>query len=157
VRDRAHLPREREEEPLPPEQGPAVDLLQLQRSAGNRAVAAMLSRQPTEEKAATMTAGLGDDIGVIPLDSFSWGSTGNPGSTGAIGHQEVHEVSISFSHNPASAAIARAVSEGTPIENAFISTSTTTVDFTDVLLTGYQDGDRGSTVTLNFASMKLRK
>jgi hypothetical protein len=156
VRERERLAREPEEEPLPREQKPAVDLLHLQRSAGNRAVAAMLSRQPTEEKAATMTAGLGDEIGVIPIDSFSWGSPGNPGNVGK-GHSEVHEVSISFGLNAAAAAVGQAAAEGKPIPAAFISTQKMTIDFTDVLLTNYSQDDRGITVTLNFNGMKFRE
>jgi hypothetical protein len=51
-----------------PEQ-PLHDVLALQRSAGNQAVSAMLSRQPTQtEAAATATV---SKLGVIPLLSFS--------------------------------------------------------------------------------------
>ena len=155
MRARGDLPREPEE--LAPETvRPAeTGVLELQRAAGNRAVAAMLARQPTEEKAATMTAGLGDDIGVIPIDSFSWGSAGNPGNVGK-GKAEVHEVSITFSPSPASARVAQAANDGTPIKAAFISTSAMTVDFSDVVLNGYSENDRGSSVTLNFAGMKFR-
>jgi hypothetical protein len=156
VRERDLLPREPEEEPLQREQEPVSDVLQLQRSAGNRAVAAMLARQPTEETAATMTAGLGDEIGVIPIDSFGWGTSGGSGSTGK-GHSEEHEVSISFGLNAAASAISQAVSEGRHIPAAFISTQKMTIDFADVLLSGYSQNDRGITVTLNFTDMKLRE
>jgi hypothetical protein len=155
VREREHLPREPEEEPLPREPEVGAGVLELQRMVGNRAVAAMLSRQPTEEKAATMTAGLGDDIGVIPLDSYSWGPAGNPGSVGK-GKSEVHEVMITFGPNAASAAVARAAVAGTPIPAAFISTQSATVDLTDVIISGYSESDHGSSVTLNFAGMKFR-
>lgn len=156
MREREPLPREPEEQPLAREGEPATGVLQLQRLVGNRAVSAMLARAPTEEKAATMTAGLGDDIGVIPIDSFGWGPSGNPGTTGGKGHGDVREVSISFTHNAASAAIAQAANDGRPIKQAFISTSTSTIDFFDVVLGGYSDADHGTTVTLNFASMKFR-
>lgn len=156
MREHERLPREPEEEPLAREQEPVTGVLQLQRLVGNRAVSEMLARAPTEEKAATMTAGLGDEIGVIPIDSFSWGSTGTPRSAGT-GHAEVHEVSIVFSLNAASPAIAQAAADGRPIPNAFVSTTSMTVDFTDVLLTAYQEHERGTTVTLNFASMQFRK
>ena len=57
-------------------------MLDLQRSAGNRAVSAMLARDPTDagaaeatpmkdEKGATATLGLGDGI-VIPIDSYTF-------------------------------------------------------------------------------------
>ena len=58
-------------------------MLDLQRTAGNRAVSALLARQPApadagpepadSRKAATMTVGLGpDDEFVIPIDSMQW-------------------------------------------------------------------------------------
>jgi hypothetical protein len=131
-------------------------VLELQRAVGNRAVAAMLSRQPTEEKGVTMTAGLGDEIGVIPLDSYSWGPGGTPGNVGK-GQSEVHEATISFGPNPASAAVARAAVNATPIPAAFISTQSATVDLADVVISSYSENDRGSSVTLNFTSMKFRK
>jgi hypothetical protein len=157
VKDYERRPRDPEEEPLARESEPVADVLQLQRSAGNRAVSSLLARQPSaeKEKAATMTAGLGDDIGVIPIDSFGWGSTGSPGNTGK-GHSEVHEVSITCGLNAAAAAIHQAAAEGRPIPAAFISTQKMTIDFTDVLLSGYSESEQGLTVTLNFASMKLR-
>ena len=155
MREREPLPREPEAQPLPREPEPGAGVLELQRRVGNRAVSAMLARQPTEEKAATMTAGLGDDIGVIPIDSFAWGSTGTPGSTGK-GHEEVHEVSITFGLNAASPAISQAAAEGRPIPAAFISTQKVTIDFTDVLLSNYSQNERSISVTLNFAGMKLR-
>jgi hypothetical protein len=158
VRDREPLPRELEEEPPEALRPAELGVLELQRMAGNRAVSAMLSRQPTEEKAATATAGLGDDIGVIPIDSFSWGSGGGPGgSGGGAGKSETHELSIMFTLNAATPAIAQAAAQGTPIPAAFLSTQSMTIDLTDVLLTGYSQNDRGVSVTLNFASMKLRK
>ena len=156
MRERDRLPPEPEEQPLPREPEPPGGVLELQRMVGNRAVSAMLSRQPTEEKAATMTAGLGDEIGVIPIDSFGWGATGNPGSTGGKGHSEVHEVSISFGLNAAASAVSQYAAEGRHIPAAFVSTQKATIDFTDVILTNYSQNDRGITVTLNFADMKLR-
>jgi len=156
VRDRERLPQEPEEKPPEALRPPESGVLALQRLVGNRAVAAMLSRQPTEEKAATMTAGLGDEIGVIPLDSYSWGPAGNPGTVGK-GKSEVHEVMITFGPNAASVAVARAAVAGTPIPAAFISTQSMTVDLSDVLISGYSENDRGSSVTLNFAGMKFRK
>jgi hypothetical protein len=156
VREREQLPREPEEEPLEALRPAASGVLELQRMAGNRAVSAMLSRQPTEEKAATMTAGLGDEIGVIPIDSFGWGSSGSHGS-GAPGHSEVHEVSISFGINAAAPAIAQAAADGRNIAAAFISTSKATMDFTDVVLTVASQNERGMSVTMNFADVKFRQ
>jgi hypothetical protein len=158
VRDYERLPRDPEEEPLARESEPVADVLQLQRSAGNRAVSSLLARQPSaeKEKAATMTAGLGDDIGVIPIDSFGWGQSAG-GAGAATGKADVHEVSISFEVNAAAPAIAQAVAAGTPIPAAFVSTQKQTIDFTDVLLANFTQNDRGITVTLNFKSMKIRE
>ena len=157
MREREELTRE-PEELAPDAVRPAESgVLELQRLVGNQAVSAMLARQPTEEKAATATAGLGDDIGVIPLESFSWGRGGGPETSGAKGKSETRDVSIMFTLNAATPAIANAVAVGTPIPKAFISTQTMTVDFTDVVLTAYQQSERSVSVTLNFADMKLRQ
>ena len=64
-------------------------MLGLQRAAGNRAVSALLARQPTptdsgtkakKDKAATSTLGLGEEIGVIPLDSANLGQADRDGN-----------------------------------------------------------------------------
>ena len=158
MREYERPPREPEEEPLAHESEPVADVLQLQRSAGNRAVSSLLARQPSaeKEKAATMTAGLGDDIGVIPIDSFGWGQSG-VGAGAAAGNSEMHEVTIMFEVNAAAPAVAQAVAKGTPIPAAFVSTQKQTIDFADVLLTGYSENERGISVTLNFTSMKIRE
>jgi hypothetical protein len=140
----------------------AADVLALQRTAGNHAVSRMLARQPSpkEDRAATMTAGLGDDIGVIPIDAFGW-PAGNPGAVGS-GESTVHEVTISFESNAAAPAIAQYVAQGRPIPKAFISTQKVTFDLTDVVLSNYQESGHGTsrdgtiTVTLNFAGIELR-
>ena len=59
-------------------------------------------------------------------------------------------------------AIAQAAVNGEFIGKAFVSTQKMTVDFDDVVLTGYNqhgDGGPGTTynVTLNFASMNIRQ
>ena len=162
---------DRHDEPRPPEPSPADALLGLQRSAGNRAVGALLSRQPSptapktppaqEDRAATMTAGLGDNIGVIPIDTFSWGETGLT-TTPVAGKSSFKEITIGFGPNAAVPAIAQAAVNGEYIGKAFVSTQKMTVDFDDVVLTSYHqngDGGPGTTynVTLNFASMIIRQ
>jgi hypothetical protein len=157
VRAREDLPREPEELAPQPVRPAETGVLELQRLVGNHAVSAMLARQPTEEKAATATAGLGDEIGVIPLESFSWGTGGSPGGTsGGPGHFETHEVSIQFPLNATVPAIAEAVAKGTPIAAGFISTQSMTVDLTDIMLSSFHQSERSVSVTLNFASVKLR-
>lgn len=157
MRAREDLPREPEE--LEPETvRPAeTGVLELQRAVGNRAVTAMLARQPTEEKASEATAGLGDEIGVIPLESVSWGTGSPSGATGGAGHFETREAWIQFTLNAAAPAIAQAAATGTVIPKGFISTRSMTVDLADVLLSGYQQSERSVSVQLSFTSMKLRK
>lgn len=86
------VPR-REPEPI------AAELLALQRTAGNRAVTAMLGRdakappKPKDDKAApAKPAGpyaAIEGVGVVPLESFQWGTRG-PGGRGRALVTEVH-------------------------------------------------------------------
>jgi hypothetical protein len=157
------------EQARPPEPSPADAVLDLQRSAGNRAVGAMLARQPaptapksSRERAATMTAGLGEKLGVIPIDSFSWGQSGPPPIASDGATRGYTEVTVNYGPNPIAAEIARAAMEGDNIGDAFVSTQTMTVDFDDVVLTDYRQHGEGTpdvtySVTLNFASMHFRE
>jgi hypothetical protein len=165
VRDRERdrrLPREAEE--APPEPEPAADVIALQRAFGNRAVSSLLARQPAppaSERAATMTAGLGEDIGVIPIDSYAWVSGGGPGAAGAAQEAMHREIAITFTPNPAAAAIQQAAVDGKSIKEAFISTTKVTISLTDVYLSGYQVHEGGSgeqliTVTLNFSGVEFK-
>ena len=146
---RQHEPpeRRRQEEERGERRGPEppaeAAVLGLQRAAGNRAVSALLARQPapadsrvppTAERGATMTLGLGDDIGVIPLDSASWGD-----SRGG----ELHELHVSFVNNPAVPKIQQAALNGTPIPSVFFSTTGSTSTMTEVLVTNISMNDSG--------------
>ena len=121
VRDREHETRRSQEAP---ERGPepiAAELLALQRSAGNRAVAAMLARdtktppKPKEDKAAppkptgphVTIAG----IGLIPLESFQWGSHQGAGGHGG-GQPQVTEMQFSSKIGPHSNDLFRATLSG---------------------------------------------
>ena len=145
----------------------------MQRSAGNRAVGAMLARQPgptapkappkDEDRAATMTAGLGDEIGVIPIDSFAW-ADGHVGPAGRAGDAGPRELTIEFGPNPVVPQIAHAGTAGKFIGKAFVSTQTVTFDLDDTILTGFRQSGNGSdghattySVTLNFASLQIRQ
>ena len=114
----ARRPREapeREPEPI------AAELLALQRSAGNRAVAAILARdakappKPKEDKAAPpKPAGphvMIDGIGVIPLESFQWGSQRGPGGHGG-GQPQATEMQLSSKIGPHSTDLFRATLSG---------------------------------------------
>ena len=118
-------------------------MLDLQRTAGNHAVSALLARQPApadsrappaEERGSTMTLGLGDDIGVIPLDSASWGD-----SRGG----ELHELRVSFVNNPAVPKIQQTALRGTSIPSVFFSTTGITSTMTEVVLTTISMNDSG--------------
>ena len=136
-------------------------ILGLQRSAGNQAVSALLARQPapadsrealpTTERGATMTLGLGDDIGVIPLDSASWGE---------FRKGEVHDLHVSFLDNPAVAQIQQAALRGAPIPEGFYSTTGAMARMKDILVSAvsFDEGSSGKSIvslTVNFASMKV--
>jgi type VI protein secretion system component Hcp len=106
---------ERELEPV------AAELLALQRSAGNRAVAAMLARdtkappKPKADKAAppkpTGPHVMIEGIGVIPLESFQWGSHHGPGGHGG-GQPQVTEMQFSSKIGPHSNDLFRATLSG---------------------------------------------
>jgi len=121
VRDREHETRRSQEAP---ERGPepiAAELLALQRSAGNRAVAAMLARdtktpqKPKEDKAAppkpTGPHVTIEGIGVIPLESFQWGSHQGAGGHGG-GQPQVTEMHFSSKIGPHSNDLFRATLSG---------------------------------------------
>jgi hypothetical protein len=111
-------------------------VLQLQRSAGNRAVSALLARQPApadagpkpadSRKAATMTVGLGeDDEFVIPVDSMQW--------------QGEKLLIVSFgADNPATSDLQRASIGGRRFETGFASARTLMSRLTGVTIQGIQ-------------------
>ena len=122
--DREHDPRRSQEAPRrEPEPVPA-QLLALQRSAGNRAVAAMLARdakappKPKDDKAPpAKPAGpyvTIDGIGAIPVASFQWGSNRGPGGSGGHGgdQPQVSEIQFSSKIGPHSTDLFRATLSG---------------------------------------------
>ena len=150
----AHDPPAREGEPLPAE----AAVLGLQRAAGNRAVSALLARQPTptdggakpkQEKAATSTLGLGEEIGVIPLDSASLGQADRDG--------HVHDLNVMFVNNPAVSKIQEAMLRGKPIPEGFYSSTSMKLTLGNIVITSMtfsDDPEGGQTValSLNFTS-----
>ena len=107
--DSAATPRN--PEPLPVES----TVLGLQRAAGNRAVSSLLARQPspTRQRASTSTLGLGDEIGVIPLDSANVGQGDRDGT--------VHEITVTFVGNALVPKLHEMHLKSTPIEDGFFS------------------------------------
>lgn len=119
--------------PREPERPPAEStVLQLQRTAGNRAVSALLARQPApadtapkpadSKKAAQMTVGLGaDDEFVIPVDTIQW--------------QYEKAVTVSFgAGNPAVSDLYLAWEQGRRFATGFVSTRGQMARLTDVTI-----------------------
>lgn len=145
----------REAEPLPAESA----VLGLQRSAGNQAVSALLGRQPTptdsgakpKERAATSTLGLGEEIGVIPLDSASLGQADQDGN--------LHDLHVTFVNNPAVPQIQQAMLSGRPIPEGFYSSTSMKLLLKSIVITSmtFQDheGDQVVSVSINFTASKF--
>jgi hypothetical protein len=151
---------ERAPEPLPAEAG----VLGLQRAAGNRAVSALLARQPSPtapdtkpvemgRRAATSTLGLGDEIGVIPLESASLGQADRDGN--------VHDLSAVFVSNPAVPKIQEAMLKGKPIPEGFYSSTSMKLSLADIVITSVDvsddaaEGEQIVSMAINFSSMKF--
>jgi hypothetical protein len=155
----AHDPPPRDAEPLPAE----ATVLGLQRAAGNRAVSAMLARQPApadsgpkprQDRAATSTVGLGEEIGVIPLDSATLGQADRDGN--------VHDLHVSFVNNPAVAKIQQAMLTAKPIPEGFYSSTSMKLTLANIVITSmtFSDGPDGEqlvSLSLNFSSSAFEK
>ena len=142
----------RDPEPLPAE----AMVLGLQRTAGNRAVSSLLARQPSpaKERAATSTLGLGDEIGVIPLDSASLGQADRDGN--------VHDLNVTFVDNPALPKIQEAMLKSKPIPEGFYSSTSMKLTLTNIVITSMtfsEDPEGGQVVALglNFSSVQHEK
>ena len=161
-RPAAHDPPPREAEPLPAE----AAVLGLQRAAGNRAVSALLARQPSptapeakppkqESKAATSTLGLGDELGVIPLEWASFVEADPDGN--------VHELNASFVDNPAVPKIQAAMLHGKAIPEGFYSSTSMKVSLEDILITSMvSSSDPGAdeqiySISLHFMESKFER
>ena len=135
----------RDTEPLPAE----AAVLGLQRAAGNRAVSGLLARQPRQDRAATSTVGLGEEIGVIPLDSASLGTADRDGN--------VHDLNVTFVNNPALPKIQEAMLKSKPIPEGFYSTTSMKLVLSNVMITSmtFSDDHEGGQIVslgLNFSS-----
>ena len=120
------------DETRPPEEPVSESVLALQRAAGNRAVSALLARQPEtgggagtavpvkEERGSSVTVGLGDGI-VIPLESYHW-------------DLKASELSVMFIDNPGSSELAQANVQGKHFATGFLSTLGLKSDMTDVMV-----------------------
>lgn len=104
----------------------AARVLELQRSAGNQAVLALLARAPKGGKPAPAkpapaetprgTHAVVEGVGTIPLLSYQWGVGRGVtvGGTHGEGHPQVNELVITSELGEHSAALARAATDGRP-------------------------------------------
>jgi len=127
----------------------------LQRTSGNRAVGALLRRQPGDTTraearkvgAVSSTIVMDDPIGVLPLLGFS-------PATGSTVHVEVPSTSLDSD-------LWRYMVQGKKLEHVTISTAKFNLELDDVLITSFDrsdsDGDAVVHLTLNFASQHLKQ
>jgi hypothetical protein len=133
----------------PAEPAPADNILALQRIAGNRAVSGLLARdgnknepKDEEEKGSTQTLGLGDEFGVIPLESANW-------------ELKRSELTVLFVENPLVSKLMEAHAKGKNFASVFLSTQRTMSRMASVYLSGVNTSNdpgrrRLVTMTLNF-------
>ncbi len=140
----------REPEPLPAE----ATVLGLQRTAGNRAVSSLLARQPGpgQRKPSTSTLGLGEDIGVIPLESANLGRADQDGN--------VHEITVIFVGNDLVPKLNEMFLKGAPVEEGFYSSTAMKLTLKGIMISGMtvtEDREHGGEIvslTLNCTSVQ---
>jgi hypothetical protein len=113
---------------------PIHDVLALQRSAGNQAVAAMLAREPETQQAGHVTL---TNIGKIPVHSF-WRSSA-PGRGDRDAATELCFVSKIGAH---STKLTQAMSSGTPVDGD-IDVKALKVKITNAFVSHYQVAGEG--------------
>ena len=140
----------REPEPLPAE----ATVLGLQRTAGNRAVSSLLARQPGpgQRKPSTSTLGLGEDIGVIPLESANLGRADQDGN--------LHEITVIFVGNDLVPKLNEMFLKGAAIEEGFYSSTAMKLTLKGIMISGMtvtEDREHGGelvSLTLNCTSIQ---
>ena len=171
--DREHEARRSREAPEREPEPIAAELLALQRSAGNRAVAAMLARdakappKPKEDKAAPpKPAGPHvtiDGIGVIALESFQWGSHRGPGGHGG-GQPQVTEMQFTSKIGPHSNDLFRATLSGEARDAEIVyptKDGELRIKLRGAMVSSYSvsggDKDAMESWTLNFTGVEFKK
>jgi Type VI secretion system effector, Hcp len=168
--ERGEQPREREQEKeVATEATPADKVLELQKTAGNRAVGAALARwglpwipqaaAPEWPKEAEVIL----DGEVIPLSSFSWtgsNSTGGAGASGVDKPQFVNEVNVTTAAGEHSAELFQKAVHGDPIKTAIIvmpgkDGKGFTITLTDVLISSYQTNGPTDSWSMSFAKREF--
>ena len=142
-----HDDRRREGGHAEPQATPPHALLALQRSAGNRAVAGMLSRDKDAEddRPTSITLGMGR-LGVIPLDSTHF--------------DRDHELGVAFVTSPIAPQFMGAAAKGEKFDTVWLSSPAMRSTMTDVYISRVtESGNTGGrrpliSATLNFAEIK---
>ena len=139
--------RPRERRSAPPEL--SHDVLELQRTVGNRAARTILAREPTEadtRREATIDV---DGVGVIPLLSWSFGvSNPTTGGTGGRGGEAPKaDISVSSEQGDHSPKLAQSVTRGKHIATAVITGRGVTVTLKNVYVSSYSVSSGGSAST----------
>lgn len=127
---------------------PVDRLLDLQRSAGNHAVAGMLARdkdpKAPDDNATSVTCELGE-LGVIPLDSASWDANG----------KDVH---IVFGQGPIATKFMEMFTRGRPLNPAWVSTPAAKSTMTGALIAqAHVSGESGGKDGLVSATINFEK
>ena len=143
---------------------PAEQLIALQRSAGNRAVTAMLGREATAEPADTrrQPARTGryavlEGIGTIPLLSASLDTArmGGSGSGGRSDKLDVKEIHLSSAVGPHSPDLDRAASAGPPMDVEIVLGPKVRLKLKGALISSYSASAEVESWSLNFASIRV--
>ena len=133
-------------------------VLALQRSAGNRAVAARLlvardGTVPVDAGTKSATLSL-DDLGAFEIEGFRWG-TGAPGA-----RDDVHEVVVTArigKLGKRASTLKKAAVDGRRFDHADLVQGAVVIHLRDVYISGYETGsgsdDAIVTFTLNFGSI----
>ena len=144
-------PRRDDASARPRDRAPADDVLALQQAAGNRAVSALLARQPhttaapgkpaPKEAAQGASHVLMPGIGTVPLVSFSWGG-GETHNVGP-GKADIRDIHITSRVGPHSELLQKAITEGRHFKQAELvhhgsAGAGVRIRMTDVLGTTYQ-------------------
>jgi len=160
---RRHDPEQRRNDPAiasprEPELLPAEStVLGLQRAAGNRAVSSLLARQPGpgQRTPSTSTLGLGEDIGVIPLESANLGRADQDGN--------VHEITVIFVGNDLVPKLHEMFLKGATVEEGFYSSAAMKLTLKGIMISGMtvtEDREHGGEIvslTLNCTSVQPEK
>ena len=170
-RETAAEAEEEKERPREREDTPAAKVLELQKTAGNRAVGAALARwglpwipvmaAPQWPKEPQVIL----DGQVIPLDSWAWAESGHTGTgTGTSGSQEPHsqynEINVMTTLGDHSSDLALSITQGKQIKTVVIvipgkDGKGFTITLTDALITTYSISGRSESWGISFAKKEF--